>query len=166
MNSSGRRLMSSVSGLALWLLLSFAAGGVGAIASRSAPEFYARLVRPTWAPPTGVFGPVWTLLYLMMGIAAWLVWRERHRVAVRTAALLFIVQLAVNALWSWLFFAWHRGAWAVGGILVLLALIMMTIALFWRIRPLAGALLLPYLAWVGFATALTLSLWRRNPSLL
>ncbi len=151
-------------GLVGWLALAFVAGALGAIASIHAADFYGSLVRPAWAPPAGVFGPVWSLLYLLMGIAAWLVWRERGFAGARSALWLFIVQLAVNALWSWLFFAWHRGQWAFVEIVVLWLLIAATIAAFRRIRPLAAALLLPYLAWVSFATALAYRTWQLNPA--
>ncbi len=122
--------------------------------------------RPEWAPPSSVFGPVWTVLYALMGIAAWLVWRERHTPGSRRALLLFGAQLVLNTLWSWLFFAWHQGGLAFLDIVVLWLLIVLTIVDFWRIRPLAGALLLPYLAWVTYAAALNLAVWRLNPQLL
>jgi tryptophan-rich sensory protein len=153
-------------GLAGWLLGSFAAAAVGGVASANAGDFYQQLARPGWAPPPWLFGPVWSVLYLMMGIAAWLVWRERGFRGARAALTLFIVQLAANALWTWLFFAWRRGALAFGEILLLWVLIAATIAAFWRVRPLAGALLLPYLLWVSFAAALTFAVWRMNPALL
>ena len=122
--------------------------------------------RPEWAPPSSVFGPVWTVLYALMGIAAWLVWRERHTPGSRRALLLFGAQLVLNTLWSWLFFAWHQGGLAFLDIVVLWLLIVLTIVDFWRIRPLAGALLLPYLAWVTYAAGLNLAVWRLNPQLL
>ncbi|NLD56212.1 MAG: tryptophan-rich sensory protein [Burkholderiaceae bacterium] len=122
--------------------------------------------RPEWAPPSSVFGPVWTVLYALMGIAAWLVWRERHTPGSRRALLLFGAQLVLNTLWSWLIFAWHQGGLAFLDIVVLWLLIVLTIVDFWRIRPLAGALLLPYLAWVTYAAALNLAVWRLNPQLL
>jgi benzodiazapine receptor len=150
-------------GLAGWLLLSFAAAWIGGVASANAADFYQQLAKPGWAPPPWLFGPVWSVLYLLMGIGAWLVWRERGFRGARTALTLFIVQLAANALWSWLFFAWRRGTLALGEILLLWVLIAATIAAFWRVRPLAGALLIPYLLWVTFATALTFALWRMNP---
>jgi benzodiazapine receptor len=153
-------------GLAAWLGLTFAAAAVGAIASMDAAECYGRLSRPDWAPPASVFGPVWSLLYLLMGIAAWLVWREDPRPGVPTALGLYVGQLVVNALWSWLFFAWHDGALAFVDVLLLLALIALTVGAFWRVRWLAALLLLPYLAWVAFACALTWAVWQRNPSLL
>jgi tryptophan-rich sensory protein len=153
-------------GLAGWLLGSFAAAAAGGVASANAGDFYQQLVRPGWAPPPWLFGPVWSVLYLLMGIAAWLVWRERGFRGARAALTLFIVQLAANALWTWLFFAWRLGALAFGEILLLWVLIAATIAAFWRVRPLAGALLLPYLLWVTFAAALTFAVWRMNPALL
>jgi tryptophan-rich sensory protein len=153
-------------GLAGWVLLTTLAGGLGAIASADARSFYSALERPPWAPPAAVFGPVWTLLYMGMAVAAWLVWRERGFSRARGALGLFIVQLGANALWSWLFFAWHRGAGAFADIVLLLALIVATLVAFARIRRAAAWLLVPYLAWVCFATALNWSVWQRNPALL
>jgi len=153
-------------GLAGWLVLCFAAAAVGAIASASAPEFYQALARPGWAPPGWLFGPVWTTLYLLMAIAAWLVWRERGWRGSALALNAFLIQLTANALWSWLFFQWRLGAAAFAEVLVLWLLIVATIIAFWRVRPLAALLLLPYLAWVSFASALTYSVWQRNPALL
>lgn len=152
--------------LAWWLALCAAAGAVGAIASADAPRFYAALEKPPWAPPSGAFGPVWTLLYLSMGIAAWLVWRERGWSRARGALGLFLLQLAVNALWSWLFFAWRRGGLALADIVVLGVLIVATLVAFARIRKLAAWLLVPYLTWVCFAAALNYSVWQANPRLL
>ncbi|MGZ8155029.1 MAG: TspO/MBR family protein [Burkholderiales bacterium] len=154
-----------VFGLAGWLAVAFAAAGVGAVASAQAATFYAQLIRPSWAPPASLFGPVWSVLYALMGVAAWLVWREGRK-GRGLPLTLFLVQLAVNALWSWLFFAWRLGALAFADVLILLALIAATLVTFWRIRPLAGALLLPYLAWVAFASALTWSIWQSNPGVL
>ena len=147
------------------LLASFATAAVGALATRRAPEFYAALERPTWAPPASVFGPVWTVLFTLMAIAAWLVWREHGFDAARGPLTLFGIQLVFNALWSWLFFAWRRGTLAELEILLLLVLIVLTMVAFWRVRPLAGLLLLPYLLWVSFASALTFAIVRRNPTI-
>ena len=158
--------LAQAAGLVGWLALTFVAAACGAIASLDAASFYAQLARPSWAPPSSVFGPVWSALYLLMAIAAWLVWRERGR-RVRGVALgLYVVQLVVNALWSWLFFAWHRGALAFADVVLLLVLIAMTLVAFLRVRALAGVLLVPYFAWVAFATALTWAVWRANPTLL
>lgn len=139
---------------------------MGGFASANAGDFYRRLERPGWAPPGWLFAPTWTVLYLLMGVAAWLVWRERGIRGARAALSLFLVQLTVNALWTWLFFVWRLGGVAFAEILVLCALVAGTSGAFWRVRPLAGALLLPYLAWVTFASALTYSIWQRNPGLL
>jgi tryptophan-rich sensory protein len=149
-----------------WLGLCAAAGAIGAVASVQAKQFYATLEQPVWAPPAGVFGPIWTLLYMSMALAAWLAWRERTWSRARAALGLFVLQLVFNALWSWLFFGWHRGALAFADILVLLALIVATIAAFARIHTLAAWLLVPYLAWVSFATLLSYSVWQRNPLVL
>ena len=153
-------------GLLSWLAISFAASGIGAVASIRAASFYAQLDQPGWAPPSSVFGPVWTLLYALMGIAAWLVWRAGGFRTHRSALGLFLVQLAVNALWSWLFFAWHRGALAFADIVLLWMLIIATLVSFWRARPLAGALLIPYWLWVSFAAVLNFSVWQLNPHVL
>jgi tryptophan-rich sensory protein len=101
-----------------------------------------------------------------MAIAAWLVWRSGGFRSNRIALLLFLVQLAPNAIWSWLFFAWRRGALAFADILFLWVLIVATLVCFWRVRPLAGALLTPYLLWVSFASALNYYLWQLNPQVL
>lgn len=159
-------MRQQVIGLAGWLLASFAAAAIGAAASIQAGSFYAQLARPDWAPPASVFGPVWTVLYVLMAVAAWLVWRVGGLGSARTALTLFLVQLALNALWSWLFFAWHLGALAFADIVVLWALVAATLLSFWRIRPLAGALLVPYLLWVSFAAALNFAVWQLNPQAL
>jgi benzodiazapine receptor len=151
-------------GLAAWVLVSFVAAAVGGLAS--APSFYEQLQQPSWAPPPWLFGPVWSVLYLLMGIAAWLVWRVWGFRASRVALSLFLIQLAANSLWTWLFFGWQRGQLAFIEIVVLWALIVATIVAFWRVRPLAGVLLIPYLAWVSYATVLTYAMWQRNPNVL
>jgi tryptophan-rich sensory protein len=159
-----RSLSSQLVGLLGWLSAAFAAAAAGAVASVDAASFYAQLSKPSWAPPAWVFGPAWSVLYALMAVAAWLVWRSPGP---RGMALgLFGVQLVANALWSWLFFAWHRGALAAVEILVLLALIVATVAAFWRASPLAGLLLVPYLLWVSFASVLMWTVWRGNPGLL
>lgn len=164
MNTLTRR--QQLFGLAGWLLLAYLAATIGAVASVNATEFYQALQQPSWAPPAGAFGPVWTTLYALMGIAAWQVWREKPVQNVRPALTLFVVQLAVNALWSWLYFVWHLGAIAFAGTVILWLLILATLIAFWRVKSLAGALLVPYLAWVTLATALTWSTWHLNPQML
>ncbi len=150
-------------GLVGWLIVAFAASAIGAVASIEAKSFYGELVQPAWAPPPWLFGPVWTVLYALMAIAAWLVWRTGSLRANRIPLALFVVQLAVNASWSWLFFAWKLGALAFVEVVVLWVLIVATLLAFWRVRPLAGVLLVPYLLWVSFAAALNYALWQLNP---
>jgi tryptophan-rich sensory protein len=158
--------VKQVIGLFGWLAASYAVAAVGAVASAQAGAFYGQLARPALSPPGWVFGPVWSVLYTLMGVAAWLVWRERGWRGARAAHLLNVAQLAANALWTWLFFAWRQGALAFAEILVLWLLIAATIMAFRRVRPLAAALLLPYLAWVSFAAYLAFALWRLNPGAL
>jgi tryptophan-rich sensory protein len=153
-------------GLVGWLIVGFIAAAIGGAASIQAGPFYTQLVRPDWAPPALIFGPVWTILYALMGIAAWLVWRVGGFRAAKSALTLFLVQLMLNALWSWLFFGWRLGALAFTDTLLLCAFIVATVIAFWRIRPLAGALLVPYLLWVSFASALNYSVWQLNPQVL
>jgi tryptophan-rich sensory protein len=152
--------------LAGWLLLTLAAAAVGAYASAGARDFYLQLARPPWAPPAWLFGPAWTTLYLLMAIAAWRVQRAGPAPQARAALTLYTVQLAVNALWSWLFFAWHQGAWAMADIILLWLLIAATLLAFWRRDRWAGVLLVPYIAWVSFAACLCYSIWQRNPGQL
>ena len=159
-----RSLSSQLFGLLGWLLAAFTAGALVFVASVDAASFYAQLSKPSWAPPASVFGPVWSALYALMGVAAWLVWRSPGSKGVALG--LFGAQLAANALWSWLFFAWHRGALAAVEVFVLLALIVATVVAFWRTGRLAALLLVPYLLWVSFASVLTWAVWRSNPSLL
>ena len=144
----------------LWALLPFLAALGGA--AFPPDQWFVALAKPSWQPPNYLFGPVWTTLYLMMGIAAGLVWLRGPSPAVRAALIVFVGQLVLNALWTPVFF----GAHALGAALIVIVLmwlaIALTIALFWRVRPLTAALLLPYLAWVSFATALNAALWRLN----
>ena len=157
---------SEVLGLAGWLLVTFAASAAGAIASVNAGEFYGQLQQPGWAPPAWLFGPVWTVLYALMGIAAWLVWRAGGFRERAVALGLFATQLLLNALWSWLFFTWKLGGWAFAEVVLLWAMILATGMAFRRASAVAALLLVPYLLWVTFAAVLNLTLWRMNPALL
>ena len=150
----------TVLGAAGWLILTFAAAALGA---RFLPDaWYRALKKPSWNPPNSVFGPVWTILYLLMAAAAWLVWRQ-YGIAGAIAPLgFFVLQLALNAAWSWLFFGRHEIAAAFLDILVLWAAIFATMLLFWRLVPVAGILLVPYLLWVSFAAVLNGTIWRLN----
>jgi len=155
----------AIAGCTGWMALTFLAAGIGGAGSVGAPAFYAALDRPAWAPPAWLFGPAWTLLYTMMGIAACRVWLGTS--AHRTPALvLYGVQLAINALWSWTFFEWRSGLGALINILVLDALVVVTLLRFRSSGALAAGLLVPYLGWILFATALTIACWQRNPALL
>jgi tryptophan-rich sensory protein len=154
--SSGRSLL----GLIVALALTFSAGYVG---SRFPPdERYAALEKPPWNPPGWLFGPVWGTLYLLMAIAAWLVWRESGFPGAAIPLGLFVVQLVLNAAWSWVFFGRNQLGLALAEILVLWVAILGTIIAFWRVRPISGILLVPYLLWVTFAAVLNATLWRLN----
>ncbi len=160
-------IQRQLAGLLIWLAIGFLIAAIGAAASIQAGTFYNALVRPEWAPPGWLFGPVWTVLYALMSVAAWLVWREHCSGPARTLALgLFLAQLFFNALWSWLFFHWQLGGAALLDIIVLWLLIVATIAAFRRINRLAAVLLLPYLLWVSFAALLNYAVWQLNPALL
>jgi tryptophan-rich sensory protein len=154
-------MKNPILGLILWLAASMAAGLVG---SRFLPgEWYAALQKPSWTPPNAVFGPVWSLLYVLMGVAAWLVWRKEGFTGAPVVLGLFILQLILNALWSFLFFGAQQPGLAFLEIVVLWLVILATTVGFWRVAVPAGLLLLPYLCWVTFAAALNLQLWRLNP---
>ncbi len=151
---------ASAGGWVLWVLAALSAGWIG---SQFMPgAWYASLAKPSWNPPSSVFGPVWTLLYVFMGTAAWFVWKERGFFGARWALSLFGIQLALNALWSYLFFGLHDPMLAFAEIVALWIAILATMVSFWRVRLIAGALLLPYLCWVSFAAALNYQIWRLN----
>lgn len=150
-----------VLGLGGWLLACFAAGAMGGWFMPG--EWYASLQKPAWNPPGWIFGPIWTALYTMMAVAAWLVWKRGGFVAQRRPLALFLVQLALNALWTPLFFGWHWPGVAFAEIVLLWLAIAATIAAFRPVSRTALLLLVPYLAWVSFAAVLNLTLWRLNP---
>jgi translocator protein len=143
-----------------WLALCFAAAGTAGFVSIDG--WYAALQKPSWNPPAWVFGPAWTVLYLSMAVAAWLVWREGGWKTQGRALGLFLVQWVLNALWTPLFFGLHRPGLAFAEITILWLVLAATLAAFWRIHKVAGALLVPYLAWVSFAAALNFAIWRLN----
>jgi translocator protein len=143
------------------LLVTFAVAGIsGASTSGTVREWYPTIAKPTWTPPSWIFGPVWTALYAMMAVAAWLVWR---RVGWGGALVWFAVQLALNATWSPVFFGLHQIGLALVNIVLLWLAIAGTTIAFWQVMPAAGWLFVPYLAWVSFATALNFALWKLNP---
>ena len=154
----------SLLGLMGWLAGAFIAAWIG---SRYMPgAWYASLAKPTWNPPNYLFGPVWTVLYVLMAVAAWLVWRKAGFSSAGPALSLFVVQLALNALWSYLFFGQHRLDLAFIDIVALWAAIIVVAALFWRVDHVAGELMVPYILWVSFASYLNYVLWRLNKGIL
>jgi benzodiazapine receptor len=147
-------------GLAFWIVLTF---GVAAFASQFEPgEWYQTIAKPSWTPPGWLFGPVWGLLYLAMSVSAWLIWRQRSTVKVSLPLALYLVQLFLNGLWSWLFFGHQMIGTALVDIIVLTLLIALTAMMFFRIRKAAGIMMLAYFLWVSFATSLNLQIWRLN----
>lgn len=149
--------------LILSIFIAQMAGTLGSIfTSPNIEGWYAELTKPSWNPPAWVFAPVWITLFTLMGIAAFFIWQEKHTV-VRVAALRFyIIQLVLNASWSFLFFGMHRPDLAFIEILILWAFILITLLYFWKLRPLAGYLMIPYLAWVSFAAVLNATIWYLN----
>ena len=159
--SAASRACSAV-GLVAWIALSFSASIGGAFFSPA--DWYDGLRKPSFNPPGWVFGPVWTLLYAMMGTSAWLVWRRQGFKGARGALGLFLLQLALNAAWTPLFFGLQRPGAALVVIVLLWACIALTVVAFRKHSARAAALLLPYLAWVSFASILNASLWWLNRS--
>lgn len=153
-------LSRNLPGLAFWLVLSFATASMGAAFKPG--EWYTQLTLPSWTPPGWLFGPVWTLLYIAMAVAAWLIWRNGGLQKNRPALTLYVVQLILNGMWSWIFFGEHLIGVAVVEIYSLLLVIIVVTWLFWRRKRLAGMLMLPYILWVAFASTLNLQIWRMN----
>ena len=151
---------ANIISLLAWIAISFVPAFVG---SQFMPgEWYSQLRKPSWTPPGYVFGPVWSFLYLSMGVAAWLVWKRGGYMAAPVALTLFFIQLMFNGIWSWLFFGIHRPDLAFVDITILWCLILATGIAFWRQSIPAGALLVPYFLWVSFAAILNFSIWRLN----
>jgi benzodiazapine receptor len=154
---SRRRILIGLFG---WLLLCFAAASLGAIFLPG--EWYAALKKPSWNPPPWIFGPVWSALYAMMAVAAWLVWRRGGFAAQRRPLTFFLVQLLLNAAWTPLFFGLHWPGVAFAEIVLLWMAIAATLVAFRPVSRAAAWLLVPYLAWVSFAAVLNFTLWRMN----
>jgi translocator protein len=144
-----------------WLAASYAAAVIGGVATaRSVTEWYPTIAKPEWTPPSWLFGPVWTVLYAMMAVAAWLVWRKAGWSG--PALKVFALQLILNAAWSILFFGMRDPFAGLLDIVALWIAIVVTTVLFFRVSKVAGALMAPYLLWVSFATALNFAIWRLN----
>jgi benzodiazapine receptor len=150
-------------GLLVWIAICFAAAGIGALMTTPAlSDWYGTLNKPAWTPPNGVFGPVWTLLYASMGLAAWMVWLQGTSRNVTPALSIFAIQLILNVAWSGLFFGLHSPGAGLLAIVALWCAIAATILSFRRAVASAGWMLVPYLAWVSFAMALNFEIWRLN----
>jgi tryptophan-rich sensory protein len=151
--------------LIISILIIFLAGAVGTVSTL--PEittWYAALAKPSWTPPNWAFGPVWSTLYVLMGIALFLVWREGlERKEVKVAISIFAVQLAINVMWSLVFFGGHNIFGGLVLILILWIAILINIIVFYRISKAAGLILIPYLIWVSIATYLNYSVFILNP---
>lgn len=155
----------SVATLVVFLAACFAAAGIGGLFTgpQVAPgEWYDTLAKPFFTPPSWLFGPVWTVLYAAMAVAGWLVWRERRRTNVRPALVLFGAQLFLNLMWSIVFFGFEAPGLGLVEIVVLWISIALTIVVFMRVSRVAGWLLVPYIAWVTFATFLNAGIWLLN----
>jgi translocator protein len=146
-----------------FVVVCFAAAGIGSLfTATSVKTWYAQLRRPEWTPPNWIFGPVWTTLYLLMAISAWLVWRSTSGPDARPALTLFTVQLVLNSLWSLVFFGLRKVGPAFAEILLLWMMIVATTVAFLPMSLLAAWLLIPYLGWVLFASYLNFRIWQMN----
>jgi len=153
-------LGKKIFGLIGWLLLCFAPAAIGALFMPG--QWYDALNKPAWNPPGWIFGPVWTVLYIMMAVAAWLVWQCGGFAAQRRALGLFLTQLVLNALWTPLFFGLRQPGLAFAEIILLWLAILATLLAFRPVSRAATWLLAPYLAWVSFAAVLNATIWRLN----
>lgn len=145
------------------IILCQSAGLVGSFFTFSQVNtWYKTLAQPSFAPPSWLFGPVWTTLYTFMGIALFLIWQSPKDKNRTRALVAFFIQLFLNAIWTPIFFGWHALGASVVVIALLLISILSTMILFYKIRPLAGYLLVPYFAWVGFASVLNVGIWGLN----
>ena len=157
MSTNTRR---QVLALLVWVAFTFSATATSVCIATG--DWYAGLVKPTWNPPAWLFGPVWTILYALMGIAAWRVWREGGWRVQPWPLGLYLAQWTLNALWTPLFFGLHRPGLAFAEIIALDLAVFATLIAFWHVKRLAGALLVPYLLWVAFATVLNGTIWLLN----
>ena len=160
----GRHYRPNWLALLAFVLQALAVGAVGALFSLGASRaWYAALAKPAWTPPAAWFGPIWTVLYVAMGTAAWLVWRERYHRARNAALLAYAAQMALNALWAPVFFGARSPGAALFLIVALWFGIAWTLREFSTVRTAAALLVLPYLAWVSLAAALNFNIWQHNP---
>ena len=157
--------MSDWIALVVSIIVAFAAAAIGGMATAEAiPVWYNGLKKPWFTPPEWAFGPVWTILYLLMAIAAWLVWEQNSAKSIAIPLGLYAAQLALNVLWSFIFFYKRKLRAGFIDIIALWAAILVTLILFWNVDTLAGLLFIPYLAWVTIASALNYKVWKLNPA--
>jgi translocator protein len=150
-------------GLFAFLVVCFGVGIIaGLITFTNIDIWYRTLNKPSWTPPNTVFGPVWNVIYMLTAIAGWMVWARLGFARLRMEAVLFLVQLALNPLWPYVFFRMHRSDLSLLVAILLWITVAAMAALFWRVRKMAGYLLLPYLGWLAFAIALNFAVWRMN----
>ena len=162
-NQQPRSQASLVIGLIVSIAVCFLAAAIGGFATTSSVGgWYAAINKPTWNPPAWIFGPVWSMLYLMMGVSAWLVWKNSGFQNSRLALGAFVFQLLLNVIWSVLFFGLRQPGWAFVEIIALWIAIAVTISLFYGHSKLAAGLLVPYLLWVTFAAGLNFTIWSMN----
>ncbi len=155
--------LKPATGLFISFLVCFSAAAIGSLTTTpQIPNWYADLAKPTWTPPNWLFGPVWTILFSLMAIAAWLVWRKHGMKKARRALVWFGIQLVLNSLWSVLFFGWNNPGAAAAEILLLWLTILLTMVTFSKKSKAAGLLLVPYFLWVSFAMVLNISIWQMN----
>jgi tryptophan-rich sensory protein len=155
-----------IAALVLFLALCLGIGALGGmVIATSVDTWYAALAKPLFNPPDEVFAPVWTVLYVLMAVAAWRVWRAADRDTTRGPLTLFALQLALNLGWIVVFFGLQKIGSAVATIVVLDVAILVTTLAFGAVDRLAGLLMTPYLAWAAFATVLNVALWRLNPTI-
>ncbi len=159
-------MTNSMLSLAAWIGGTSLAAISGAVTAKSAQQFYGQLDKARWAPPPWLFGPAWSVLYVLMAVAAWRVWSRYGFDGARNELILYAVQLALNAAWSWFFFVLRSGSLATLEVSALLTSVCATMVAFGLRDPIAGMLFVPYALWVSYATTLTVSVWRRNPALL
>ena len=150
-------------GWCAFVAICFLAAGIGSwFTTASVTSWYPTLTKPAGTPPAWVFAPVWSMLYVLMATAAWLIWKQRSAADVTMALGLFVTQLALNATWSFVFFGLRRPGLALLELLVLLAALVATVATFAPLSRLACWLMVPYVAWVSYATYLNFGIWRLN----
>ncbi len=150
-------------GIVIAILVCFSAAGLGGMATTAGlKDWYPALEKPAWNPPDWIFGPVWTVLYLMMAISVWMIWRQVGFERGKKPLLIFAVQLVLNTFWSLLFFGMRQPGWAFAEIILLWLAIGLTIALFAKHSKPAAILMMPYWMWVSFAAVLNYTIWSMN----